>query len=1364
MKKILIVLLAIIFIPVLARANNSAQDFVPDTLKDWQKWVLHGHESEILCTPAYNDGDQFFCAWPSTLKLDLNKTGGKFEQKWEINKEAYIPLPGDMVYWPDRVTVNGEAKTTIAQNNRPVLFAAKGSLVVAGEFSWEAIPEYLQIPVQSALVDLSINKEKIPQIDLNQNGRLWLKAQKTTIKEDEDHLSLNVFRKINDTIPPQIDIHLDLQVAGSTREVNLGQIFPAESFIPVSISSNLPARVEQNGTLRLQVRPGSWFVTMTIRQKSEMSKLSFQFPENQQWPASEVWVFQSQASLRVVKIEGVAPIDPNQTTLPPSWKNLPAYFVRSGDTMVFTEIKRGDPNPVPDNLTLNRNIWLRFDGSGYTLNDKITGEKNNNWRFETKNQALHMGRVTIDGQEQFITKKEAKDLPGIEMRKGIVNMEIDSTIEGPASSLPAHGYNTTFHKVTTTLHLPPGFKLLAVSKADNAYPTWLKKWDLLNLFILLITTIAAVKLFNLRVGLLTFTTLLLLFHEAANPPLFSWLNLFAALALLKVVPEGKIKRIISLYRGIVLVGIVLISIPFMVYQIRTAIYPQLEKGNYFRPTILPQQMNMPQETDSMGQEARLYEAGSEVVESKRIRTLSSSPASQMASYQKGSSMLQQDPATITQTGPGLPNWQWNRVQINWSGPVEGDHDVGLVLIPPKINLVLGFVKCILLALLFFSVCGVQLKKGQRPGFSRFFTIVILSAAIPAFLSLGGKAQAADFPSPEILKELETRLLEKDPCFSATCADFESMRITADKNELSLLLKVHTERTTAVPLPGYLQQWLPELVTVMRGKNKTLPPLLRHNDTIWTLLPEGIHEITIATKVPQSQATLQMNTTINPHTVTYLLDGWTIDGLDKNNKIDGVVNLKRVAKQGEQQKQEVFETGILPPFFQVERTIGLGLNWQGTTVIRRLGPPGSSATLRVPIIPGESVTSEAITIENGFAVINFNPSATAIYWNSVFEKTPEIILKHIKTDLWTEIYKVEPSPIWHLEYEGPPVIHHKEGDRWFPQWQLWPGEEVKLSITKPVGITGKTKTITTSHLEVQPGKSSTDNKLSFQLRSSQGGQHTIKLPPNTSVQKLEINGKTFPVQKDGNNLLVPVNPGKQNVLLEWRDQGGMKPAYKTPSIDLGTDSVNAQITVQLNQNRWPLFLWGPQLGPAVLYWSALLVTLLVSFALAKISFVPLKFYQWFLLCVGLSQAEIGAAALVVIWLLALGARKKVSPDLPKGTFNFMQLCLAVLTLASLATLVAAISKGLLGSPDMWISGNNSSNYVLNWYADRTSTFPIANIISAPLYVYRVLMLAWALWISFSLLRLLRWGWDCFSTNHIWHKVELKRKEKNEKGEG
>ena len=75
--------------------------------------------------------------------------------------------------------------------------------------------------------------------------------------------------------------------------------------------------------------------------------------------------------------------------------------------MRLNEIKRGDPHPAPDQLTLNRSLWLRFDGSGYTIQDKIGGEKNNNWRLEMS-PAIELGRISVTEKNSSLPDVKAQ--------------------------------------------------------------------------------------------------------------------------------------------------------------------------------------------------------------------------------------------------------------------------------------------------------------------------------------------------------------------------------------------------------------------------------------------------------------------------------------------------------------------------------------------------------------------------------------------------------------------------------------------------------------------------------------------------------------------------------------------------------------------------------------------------------------------------------------------------------------------------------------------------------------------------------------------------------------------------------------------
>jgi hypothetical protein len=235
-----------------------------------------------------------------------------------------------------------------------------------------------------------------------------------------------------------------------------------------------------------------------------------------------------------------------------------------------------------------------------------------------------------------------------------------------------------------------------------------------------------------------------------------------------------------------------------------------------------------------------------------------------------------------------------------------------------------------------------------------------------------------------------------------------------------------------------------------------------------------------------------------------------------------------------------------------------------------------------------------------------------------------------------------------------------------------------------------------------------------------------------------------------------------VEVEWGESRNASLFTRAPQVTIGEGAVNAAVIFEMPKNRWMLFTSGPPLGPAVLFWSYLVVIILAGLGLGRIPWTPLNTRHWLLLGLGLTQVHPLVAIMIVGWLLALGFRK--ANPLPGGwlSFNLAQVLLTAWTIAALIGLYVAIQKGLLGIPNMQISGNGSSHFWLRWTQDRIGpTTPQPWVFSFPLFVYRVLMLLWALWLALSLLKWLRWGWQCFGEGGLWKKITL-GKGKQEKG--
>jgi len=137
--------------------------------------------------------------------------------------------------------------------------------------------------------------------------------------------------------------------------------------------------------------------------------------------------------------------------------------------------------------------------------------------------------------------------------------------------------------------------------------------------------------------------------------------------------------------------------------------------------------------------------------------------------------------------------------------------------------------------------------------------------------------------------------------------------------------------------------------------------------------------------------------------------------------------------------------------------------------------------------------------------------------------------------------------------------------------------------------------------------------------------------------------------------------------------------------------------------------------------------------------------------GLSQVPIPAAAVVVGWLLAMGWREKTLELGGSGLFNFRQFVLFGWTGVAGIVVIAAIYEGLLGAPEMQVTGNGSTAYLLRWFDDRTEgPFPTAWVFSVPMLVYRGAMLAWSLWLALALLKWIKWAWGAFSAGGLWRK--------------
>jgi len=259
-----------------------------------------------------------------------------------------------------------------------------------------------------------------------------------------------------------------------------------------------------------------------------------------------------------------------------------------------------------------------------------------------------------------------------------------------------------------------------------------------------------------------------------------------------------------------------------------------------------------------------------------------------------------------------------------------------------------------------------------------------------------------------------------------------------------------------------------------------------------------------------------------------------------------------------------------------------------------------------------------------------PSANEVGWHSILPERRSLALLAPPTLAWTEVWRLNVSPIWHVEVEGIPPIHGEGGRARIREWRPWPGETVAISIVRPEGAPGQTLTIDQSVLEMKPGLRASDATLALEIRASRGGQHPLTLPEGAELQAVTINGATQPIRLEGRTVTIPTVPGSQTVTLAWRERRGIAPHLVSPAVAIGVPSVNAETRITMPADRWTLFVGGGRVGPAVLFWGVLVVVVLAAAALARLRLSPLGGYEWFVLGIGLTQAPASIAVIVGVW--------------------------------------------------------------------------------------------------------------------------------------
>ncbi|HET9485340.1 MAG TPA: hypothetical protein VFO79_15370, partial [Xanthomonadales bacterium] len=919
--------------------------------------------------------------------------------------------------------------------------------------------------------------------------------------------------------------------------------------------------------------------------------------------------------------------------------------------------------------------------------------------------------------------------------------EAGARLDAAGGRLPVAGWQQSFDSVHTTLDLPPAYRLFAALGADQAPESWLARWNLLDVFLVALTTLLAAWFAGRRVAVLVLAYLVLAYHEP-NAPMLAVLAVIVLALLVKLLPEsGRLARVLSWARNAALIVLVLLALPFVAAQVRLALYPQLEQWAPEPHYVAGLQSQVAEEAYPAAAPAPAQRAASEAdamdqvtVEGTRRKLDDYAAKAQIATQRLRERYAAN---TIVQAGSGDPGWSWNRYTLGFSGPVLAEQSVRLLIVPPWLTFTLRIALVLLLAGLLAQLARAAF--GRTVAWPRRGAVALVAVS----MALPGAVAAQDAPSPELLQQLQQRLLEAPDC-APRCGHIARAEVAAGRDGVRVALSVHAVERIAVPIPSAEGALSPTEVSIDGLPGTKV--LRRNGGEAWIVVPRGVHRVEVA-YAASNAGRIALRFPLRPARLRFAGENWEAQGLADGRLLTDTLELVRARDAGDDASAEDAAQQFAP-YVRVVRSISLGIDWEVTTEVVRLAPDAAPFSVRVPLLPGEQVLTQDLEVSDGHVTAALQPGSRSTSWRSRIARAPSIALTAPALSRHAETWFVHANPTWNVRFDGVPPVY-PAGEEWINEFHPLPGETLTVAITRPEPVAGASIAIDRAALSAQVGKRAVEHVLELSLRSTRGGQHVVTLPAGAEVLEVSIDGAVLNVRPEDGKLSLPVKPGTAQARVRWREVREIGFAARTAPVSLGAPASNLHLSIALPADRWVLRTGGPRVGPAVLYWGELVVLVLVAVGIARLRRAPLKLHEWLLLGVGFSTFSWIALLVVVAWLLALDARCRSDGARSDLAFNLGQLGLVVLTVLALAAVVSAIPAGLLGAPDMHLVGNGSSPTALQWFDDRTEgAMALASAWTLPMWTYKAAMLAWALWLSTALVRWLKWGWSCYARGGYW----------------
>ena len=1018
----------------------------PQWTQEWTEWIFNEYP-ELQCI------DTDHCVWMGGLQIELFPDQANFSIKGQVDTDSWVPLMGDIHNWPINVRLDQTYIPVVQRNNMPWVYIPKGSFALTGSIIWNQIPEMLPIPKNIGLIQIFENKPdgsrngakvQLPiQLDDNHHLRLQKQSQET-----QDY-RLQVARKLTDDIPLELETCFQIQVSSHSQNIELGSLLSTEHRLH-NITSLIPKWFDGTGSLWVHAPIGEHQVCVVTLLPGTLEEIAFpNTPPN--WPQQEYWTFKSNPMLRTVQLGNAIAVSAEHSQIPDSWKSLPTYMVPKDTIVELKEFRRGNPSPPPNTLYLQREIWPKLNEDGFWIEDHITGTMQQNWQFKPSADIEDNFEITYAESNQHAQSIMLDDTntPQISQRHSNVTLKIQSQTH--QDNIHINGWDSDFESISTTLHLPPRWKLIYWNTLQNKSPF----------------------------GMIGIAQILLLlfygiFFQHKHPLIHKILHIIGVLAGSLCAP------FITLLWQVCALG----------FYFKNACKHIMPLGLFF---VILMTWESLKPSDFSQHNAFLHTpAVLEDIGSMNIRH--QKDFSKITQYAQ-----EQNHAYVVQMGYGTPQWQGEIIRSTWPEGVQIDEPLSIVVLKEtEQNIALFFaIFCILLlgwnsykreiSMILFLCCIVPPSHAETP------------ATMPSDIAI-----IAD-PSTHLLSTETQNILinhaKKSIC-TIECGDISLVEISiTNQNQMTIDLEVHAINDTWIILPGPTNSWRPQ-------------KLFLDDEAFWAVsessdhflqarIPKGISHIQLQGPI---DPITQLFWPHLPKRVNFPSENWNIEGLHSDGTIDANLLFKKEDAQNEQWES----TAKL----LLKRELRFDQEWRMQNTLLSQSSKAQPLNLQLPLLEGEKPILGDFTIEGENINITLRAKDSQISWTSLLSENSVYELQALSKGLLSEHWYIECAAQYLCRFEGlTPITYTSTNGAQQGFWKPLPNEKLQIQTEKLTAAQGTSYRIDQVQIHHNIGLQNIKSRSTFQIHASQNGTLTLNLPQQSTITALLIDQSPFPFTQE-----------------------------------------------------------------------------------------------------------------------------------------------------------------------------------------------------------------------------------------------------------